>query len=156
MLKELTIEEAKAILNEKVYGLIGCNDGFNTYIYPTNYVYDGQYILCQSMMASKILMMRENKRVCFQVEAHSENKYRKSVTVLGQYVELKNVRERYEAIKRFVEKTMHLSMSEEIEYLESENKQISRKENKLYKPVIYKIYIEEIKGSIEMEHHAEF
>jgi len=156
MLKELTLEESKAILNEKGYGLIGCNDGFNTYIYPTNYVFDGQHILCQSMLASKILMMRENKRVCFQVETQSENMYRKSVTVLGQYVELKNVRDRYEAIKRFVEKTMHLSMSEEIEYLQSEKKQISLKEDNLYKPVIYKIYIEEIKGSIETEHHVTF
>lgn len=154
MLKELSIEEAKAILKEKEYGLIGCNDGFNTYIYPTSYVYDGQHILCHSMLASKIIMMRQNKRVCFQVEETQDHSNRKSVTVLGQYVELENVRDRYEAIKIFVEKTMHLSMSEELEYLKTQKKQSIKKEKYWHKPVIYKIYIEEIKGSIETENHA--
>ncbi len=153
MVNDLSIEEAEAILKGEAYGHIGCNDGFNTYIFPTNYVYDGKCILCQSMPESKILVMRENKRVCFQVDSVNKLSDVTSVTIIGEYVEIKNVRERYYAIKIFVEKMMHLNLNEEIHYLDDQNKISKNKKEMLFKPVFYKIYIEEMKGSAIINNH---
>lgn len=155
MTRDLSIEEAETILKEAEFGHIGCNDGFNTYIFSTNYVYDGKCILCQSMPESKIIVMRENNRVCFQVESVNKLNDMASVTILGEYVEIKKVRERYDALKTFVEKMMHLNVSEEINYLHSQNKFSLNKRNVFYKPVFYKIYIQEIKGSAIINNHTQ-
>ena len=34
MIENLTSEEIEEILKDNVWGHLGCNDGFNTYVYP--------------------------------------------------------------------------------------------------------------------------
>jgi uncharacterized protein len=151
MIGKLTEEQIEEVLKENIFGRIGCNDGFNTYVYPINYVYDGNYIICHSQAGSKIQVMRQNKRVCFQVDEVKNFMNWKSVMILGKYQELDGKRERYYAMKAFVDLNLHLKISETaflpgtIERREHLNPQGK------CKPAIYRIVIDEKTGRYENE-----
>jgi nitroimidazol reductase NimA-like FMN-containing flavoprotein (pyridoxamine 5'-phosphate oxidase superfamily) len=121
MVGYLTREESETILRMNTFGRIGCNDGFNTFIYPTNYVYDGKVILCHSMFGEKILIMRENSRVCFQVDLLNGNTHWKSIMIHGSFKELEEERERLYAMKIFNEQKFHLKISEKLNHPEMHN-----------------------------------
>jgi hypothetical protein len=154
MVGYLSQEESETILVENNYGYIGCNDGFNTYIFPTEYIYDGKHIICQSMPELRILVMRENTRVCFQIDTSDRKKNNTVVRVHGHYIELTNARERYNAIKLFVDRMMHIKIEDELPFKKETRKVVYTKRNNIWKPVIYKISIDEIEGSIELNNHT--
>ncbi len=68
MVGKLTEQQIEDLLKDNVWGHLGCNDGFNTYVYPINYLYDGKYITCHSQKGFKLEVMRQNNRVCLQVD----------------------------------------------------------------------------------------
>lgn len=149
MIDYLNSEDARAVLNAQSFGHIGCNDGFNTYIYPTNYVFEDNCIYCHSMPGAKISTMRINDRVCLQVDEIQGAETWKSVMVHGRYQEVEDVRERYRAIRAFTEHGMHLKVSSDavlthsfMPHPQSQQQNMSR--------VIYRIRIEEIVGRCEL------
>lgn len=148
MIEYLTTEQATALLSANSFGHIGCNDGFNTYVYPINYVFDGNCIFCHSLPGARIAIMRLNRKVCLQVEEINTAEDWKSVMVLGQYEEVEDARERYQAIKAFAEHGMHLKISSEA--LAADSGQVRpqgpQQEKKL---LIYRIRIAEITGRSE-------
>lgn len=151
MIGYLTKEQSETVLLENVFGRIGCNDGYNTYIYPTNYVYDGKYIFCHSLAGSKILVMRGNKRVCFQVDSVKDFTNWKSVMVLGNFAELTDARDRYYAMKAFVSKKLNLKISESVALSAVAGQSVLQKFPGKIKPVIYHISVDEITGRFENE-----
>jgi nitroimidazol reductase NimA-like FMN-containing flavoprotein (pyridoxamine 5'-phosphate oxidase superfamily) len=68
MLGELDEREINDVLREQQLGRIGCHAGGVTYVVPVSYVYDGKSIYALSAEGQKLRMMRENPRVCFEVE----------------------------------------------------------------------------------------
>src|SRR3954453_18994958 len=108
MVSTLSNEEIEVVLAGNALGRLGCNDGFNTYVFPVNYLYDGKYILCHSLLGFKIQVMRQNKRVCFLVDEVVDFTNWKSVMVLGEYQELKDIRERLPAMKAFIKHMLHI------------------------------------------------
>lgn len=138
MIRNLNKDECRQFLKENSFGYVGCNDGYNTYIYPTGYFFDEKHIICQSMPGSKIDIMRQNKRVCFQVDSNYGNSDYKTVMILGEYSEINDLTQRYNAIRFFVNKMINLETFHEQETLVKQNKTI--------KPVIYRIIIDEITG----------
>lgn len=139
-------EEIKNIISENSFGYIGCNDGFNTYIYPTYYYYDGKFIICQGMYSPIIEVMRQNNRICFQIESNPISPFRKSITVLGEFKEIKDIRQRFAAIKAFVERDLHLKAKRQLPPSIKMDEFFLNKEN-LPKPIIYSISIDEVSGS---------
>lgn len=135
MVEYLSKDDSESLLTENALGHLGCYDGFNSYVFPTNYVYDGKDIYCLSMVGAKVNIMRQNKRVCLQVDAVNDFDNWKSVMVHGDYSELADERERYYAIKKFNESLLHVKMSE------------GGKNTKL---IIYKISVDEITGRCEL------
>jgi uncharacterized protein len=148
MIGYLTKEEATALLVENSFCHIGCNDGFNTYVYPSNYVFDGNNIFCHSLPGSKIAIMRLNRKVCLQVDEVRAAEDWKSVMVQGQYEEVLDTRERYSAIKAFADHKMHLKVSEDALTGDSGLLRQQRLQQKM-RLVIYRIRIAEITGRIE-------
>jgi uncharacterized protein len=151
MIGYLTKEQSEALLAENTFGRIGCNDGFNTYVYPSNYIFDGKFIYCHSLAGARISIMRNNKRVCFQVDAINDVTNWKSVMVLGDYEELNDERNRYYAMKAFNEKSLHIKISKSI--LPSIASEKGPHPNALLnsRPVIYRISLDEITGRYEKE-----
>ena len=151
MIEKLTNGQIEEVLKDNVWGHLGCNDGFNTYVYPFNYLYNGKYITCQSQQGFKIQVMRQNKRVCFQVDEVNNDKDWKSVMVLGEYQEVHDEREYNDAMKAFDDRRFFLKISKPV-ILPGSNEQavkIQLKGNN--KPAIFRIVIDEKSGRFENE-----
>ncbi len=151
MIGNLTDEQIEEVLKDNLLGHIGCNDGFNTYVIPINYVYDGQYIICHSPMGSKISVMQQNNRVCFQVENIQSFSNWKSVMALGLYQELTDERDRRYAMKLLTDRMLHLKISDlsATTGIGVKNATPGARENR--RPVIYRIVIAEKTGRFEKE-----
>ena len=151
MIGKLTGEQIDDILKRNVLGRIGCHDGKKTYVVPVNYIYDGHFILAHSLEGMKIEMMRKQPQVCFEVDEMQSLTNWRSVIVWGEYQELTEERERYYAMKLFVDKGLHLKISDAV---------IPSELNKLpmlpplpgnNRPVIYRIVITERTGKFERD-----
>jgi nitroimidazol reductase NimA-like FMN-containing flavoprotein (pyridoxamine 5'-phosphate oxidase superfamily) len=149
MIGKLNKEQIEEVLKENVLGRIGCNDGNKTYVVPVNYVYDGRFIICHSLLGMKIRMMRKNPDICFEVDAMKSFTNWKSVIVRGQYQELKNETDRYQAMKLFVDRMMRLKISETAIPPEISAQRVHPRSPGNIKPVIYRIVITEKTGRFE-------
>lgn len=151
MIGKLSEQEIEELLKDNTWGHLGCNDGFNTYVYPVNYLYDGKFILCHSQNGAKVKVMRQNSRLCLQVDEVVDHKNWKSVMVLGDFQELQDERERNNAMKAFVERQMLVKLTDS--YLpEIKGDQIDNiGPHKDTKPVIYRVIIDEKTGRYEVD-----
>lgn len=143
----LTSEQLEEVLKNNLFGHIGCNDGYNTYVYPVNYVYDGKHIICHSQHGAKTAVMRENKRVCFQVDEVKDFMNWKSVMVLGEYHEIEDERERYIAMKAFLGRMLYIKTSKPV----LQSTEGKAEVHATSKPVIFRISMEEQSGRYESE-----
>jgi nitroimidazol reductase NimA-like FMN-containing flavoprotein (pyridoxamine 5'-phosphate oxidase superfamily) len=150
MIAKLTNEQIEEVLKENVWGHLGCNDGFNTYVYPINYLYDGKYITCHSQRGLKMQVMQQNSRVCLQVDEVKDDKDWKSVMVHGEYHEVVDEREYNDAIKAFADRRLFLKISESPIFTSS-NKQGVKIQSNDSKPAIFRIVIDEKNGRFENE-----
>lgn len=151
MIDKLSEEQIDAVLKENVLGRIGCNDGIKTYVVPVNYAYDGKYIIAHSVMGMKIQMMRKNPSICFEVDDMKSFTKWKSVIVWGQYQELADERDRYYAMKLFVERMMHVKISATAKLAEIHTSMTHPVMHESIRPIVYRIVIAEKTGRYEDE-----
>ncbi|MES1213943.1 MAG: pyridoxamine 5'-phosphate oxidase family protein [Bacteroidota bacterium] len=151
MIGSLSYDDAKEVLQTNILGRIGCNDGKKTYVVPVNYVFDGKYIIAHSVVGMKIQMMRKNPNVCFEVDEMKSMTNWKSVIAWGQYQELTEERDRYAAMKLFVDHMMHMKISETAIPPESAERRLHPRSPGNIKPIIYRIVIEEMTGRFEKD-----
>ena len=67
---ELSREEIDALLRRELVGRIGCHAGGATYVVPVIYAYDGRGFVVASVEGRKLRMMRESRRVSFEVDRY--------------------------------------------------------------------------------------
>ena len=151
MIGNLIEQQIEELLKDNVWGHLGCNDGFNTYIYPINYLYDGKYITCHSQQGFKIQVMRKNKGICLQVDEVKDDKNWKSVMVLGTYQELDDEREYRDAMRAFTHRRLHLKISESPQLPDTNGHETIMKLKKDNRPAIFRIVIHEKTGKFENE-----
>lgn len=89
MIGSLTNAQIDQVLVSKMIGRIGCHVDGKTYIVPVAYVFDGTHIYAHSRVGQKIVMMRKNPRVCFQVDDVDNFANWRSVVIDGEFEELK-------------------------------------------------------------------
>jgi nitroimidazol reductase NimA-like FMN-containing flavoprotein (pyridoxamine 5'-phosphate oxidase superfamily) len=149
MIGKLTYEQINEVLKANVLGRIGCNDGNKTYVVPVNYVFDDKFIICHSVLGMKIKMMRKNPEVCFEVDEMKSFTNWKSVILWGTYQELTEERDRYGAMKLFVDRMMKMKISETAVLPEISEQRVHPRSPGNIKPVIYRIVITEKTGRYE-------
>lgn len=88
MLGKLNESEINELLLGNVIGRIGCHANGKTLVVPITYAFDGQRILGHSAVGEKIQMMRENPRVCFEVDEVKDLRNWKSAVLQGTFTEL--------------------------------------------------------------------
>lgn len=69
MFGNLNTEEIETLLHSQIIGRIGCHYDNSTYIVPISYAYDGEFVYALTREGLKINIMRQNRQVCFEVEA---------------------------------------------------------------------------------------
>lgn len=151
MLGKLTDYEIEEVLSNNLYGHLGCHDDGRTYVVPINYVYDGKDIIAHTITGMKIQMMRNSPHVCFQVDEMKDFTNWKSVIVWGDYQELTDTMEKYRAMKLFVDRTLHLKISETAIPPETSETRVHPRSPGNIKPVIYRIVILEKSGRYESD-----
>ncbi len=151
MIGQLNSEEIEIVLSENVLGRIGCNDGKKTYVVPVNYAYDGKYIIAHSTKGMKIEMMRKNPEVCFEVDEMKSFTNWKSVIAWGEYQELTDERDRLYAMKLFVERMMHMKISETAGSPATDLEKVHRHSPDSIRAIVYRIVITEKTGRFENE-----
>ena len=152
MIGYLTNDQVISVLQDNHFGRLGCNDGYNSYIFPLNYIFIGKQIICQSLWGTKLMIMRQNKRVCLQVDVIEGISRWKSVLVLGEYEELLSKRNREAAMKDFVRNGIALKISENNLSAGNEKDLAGGLADKpALKPVIFCIHIDEMVGRCEWE-----
>jgi nitroimidazol reductase NimA-like FMN-containing flavoprotein (pyridoxamine 5'-phosphate oxidase superfamily) len=149
MIGRLNDEQIEELLNSNNIGRIGCRDHELVYVVPINYIYEGNSIIAHSVAGMKIEMMRKHPNVCFQVDQIKDYNNWKSVVAWGQYKELIEERERYEAMKLFVERTLRLKISETAIAPELSDHRVHPRSPGNIKPVIYRILLEKKTGRYE-------
>lgn len=151
MIGILTNEQIEEVLKANVLGRIGCNDGNKTYIVPTNYAYDGKFIIGHSLEGMKIKMMRSNPEICFEVDEMKNFNSWKSVILWGWYQELHDERDRYYAMKLFIDRMLHIKTSKTALWPEISEDKVHPHLPDNIRPVIYRIVITKKTGRFEME-----
>jgi len=88
MIGQLSRLEIEALLHNEVIARIGCHTEGYTYIVPVTYAYDGEAIFGYSPEGLKLTMMRENPKVCVEVDHIDDPATWQSVIAHGTFQEL--------------------------------------------------------------------
>jgi nitroimidazol reductase NimA-like FMN-containing flavoprotein (pyridoxamine 5'-phosphate oxidase superfamily) len=146
MIGYLNSAQIDQLLSESILGRIGCSDKGKVYVVPTNYVFDGKSIIAHTLPGEKITMMRKNPEVCFEVDAVQDLLHWKSVIAWGTYQEIRDERERYNAMKLFVDKMIMLKMA-----IPAHSKEVNDTAGKpgSSRSIVYRIIIQEKTGRFE-------
>lgn len=112
MFGKLTAQETETLLKSEVVGHLGCHSDNLTYVVPLSYAYENGYIYCHSYEGKKINMLRNNPRVCFQVDELKKMNNWKSVIVWGVFEELKTDIEKHAALRVLLERKLPLITSD--------------------------------------------
>ena len=150
MLGSLSTSEIEDLLCQCNLGRIGCSYHGKVYVVPVNYIYDGRFVIAHSVEGLKIRIMRNNPSVCFEVDEVHNNKNWKSVIAQGIYHEITGERERYEAMKLFVDRMLKLKVSTTAHPPELQPERLHDTHGSV-KPVIYRILLDEKTGRYEKE-----
>jgi hypothetical protein len=75
------------VLSQKV-GRVGCHVGSETYVVPVIFGWDGNCIYVYTTEGKKVDMMRENQRVCFEIDEYLTSGGWRSVIAQGVFEEL--------------------------------------------------------------------
>ena len=128
-------------------GRLGCHAGDLTYVVPISYAYDGIYIYGYAFEGMKIDMMRKNPTVCFQADNTRNLANWQSVISWGKFEELKEGRERDEALQKLNDRVLPIISSETM-HLTSQWPFPPDKTEK-FKGIVFRIRLTEKTGRFE-------
>jgi nitroimidazol reductase NimA-like FMN-containing flavoprotein (pyridoxamine 5'-phosphate oxidase superfamily) len=91
MLGNLQAHQIEDVLKNQLVGRIGCSLNGETYIVPISYAYDGDYIYCHTSEGKKTAIMRNNPKVCFQVDEMKDRHDKERRNLWQQVKKLENI-----------------------------------------------------------------
>jgi nitroimidazol reductase NimA-like FMN-containing flavoprotein (pyridoxamine 5'-phosphate oxidase superfamily) len=88
LVEEMTVEECRKAMSSAHFGrLASARDG-QPYVVPVSFVVDEEYVYLFSMLGQKVEWMRDNPRVCLEIDSVNSQSDWTSIVVLGRYEEL--------------------------------------------------------------------
>ncbi|HSF24393.1 MAG TPA: pyridoxamine 5'-phosphate oxidase family protein [Blastocatellia bacterium] len=135
MIRQLNKEETRELLLEGRIGHLGCVEGGVPYVVPVSYLIHEDSIYVHSLLGRKIRAMRENPRVCFQVEEIKDAYHWRSALAFGQYHEVTDEQERNWAVRRLLARFPQLTPIESVPVHDGQSSVI-----------VFRIRIEEMSG----------
>jgi uncharacterized protein len=106
MISNLTKEQMTALLANEIIGRIGCYTGKRVYVVPISYAFDGEYIYAHTYEGLKTEAMRAHPDVCFEVDDVRNLTNWQSIIAWGRYEEIRDEKERKNAIKVLMNRTL--------------------------------------------------
>jgi nitroimidazol reductase NimA-like FMN-containing flavoprotein (pyridoxamine 5'-phosphate oxidase superfamily) len=141
MVIEMSEQECREMLARSSLGRLGCSRNDQPYVVPINFGYEADYFYVLSTVGQKIEWMRENPKVCVEVDEIGKQAEWMSVVVNGTYQELPESQygeERARARKLLEKRTMwwHNALGE---------RQL-RSESELIETTFFRIRAESVTG----------
>ena len=101
-IRELTLEECAAVLGRTQVGRLACARFDQPYIVPIYFSFDRpkNWLYAISVVGQKIDWMRENPKVCLEVEEIADSHNWTTVVVFGRYEELGPTKDHAEIRRR--------------------------------------------------------
>lgn len=149
MTGELNEQQINNLLCSQAIGRVACCDDKYPYIVPVTYVFDGEFIHCQSSEGKKIDLMRTNPNVCFEVDLCNSISNWQSVIVYGQFEE-QTGDGKAKTREALTSKVLSLSTASEIHHHEHEEAtgHVIIDDGRV-KPITFRIRINEKSGRFE-------
>jgi uncharacterized protein len=139
MIRNLSEEQSREVLRRERVARLGCiADGF-PYVVPVNFVFDGLNAVVHSLPGRKVVAMRENPRVCLQVDEIEDDWNWKSVLAFGRYEEINSGDEVSSAMGMLLARFPQLTP---VESIIAEDAGAPR-------PIVFRILIESVTGISE-------
>ena len=88
LIRELTTPECHDVLKRATIARLGCARDNQPYVVPVHVYFDGDYLYSFATLGQKIAWMRENPRVCVQVDEIVDRTQWATVIAFGTYEEL--------------------------------------------------------------------
>lgn len=99
LITEITSQECREILARKGFGRLGCSLHNQPYVVPIYFAYEGGQLYGFSTFGRKIEWMRQNPKVCVEVDDVATSVSWASVILDGRYEELPDTRE-YNSVRQ--------------------------------------------------------
>jgi len=151
MTGELNETQINNVLTSQVFGNLACSNTRYPYIVPITYLFDGNFIYCQSLEGKKLDIMRKNPNVCFQVDLVIDMNNWQSVIIYGQFEEQLE-RKSEEAREILFSKILPLMTKSGVhQYQHEKEPGTELADDNRIKPIMFKIRINEKTGRFEKE-----
>jgi hypothetical protein len=139
---DIAVEDCRTELAKATFGRLSCAHENQPYIIPINFAADGNYIYLFSMPGQKIDWMRENPRVCLELDSiHGQNEWT-SIVVMGRYEELPDTPDLEEVRRHALELLRRRPMWWEASAVAPASHAARPEET----PVVYRIHVEQLTG----------
>lgn len=99
LITEVTSQECREILARQGFGRLGCSLNNQPYVVPIYFAYEGDQLYGFSTFGRKIEWMRQNPKVCVEVDDVTTSVSWASVILDGRYEELPDTRE-YNSVRQ--------------------------------------------------------
>jgi nitroimidazol reductase NimA-like FMN-containing flavoprotein (pyridoxamine 5'-phosphate oxidase superfamily) len=142
IVRELPIDECKTALSTAKFGRLACAHENQPFIVPVHFAADGDYVYLFSMPGQKIDWMRQNPRVCLELDAVSNQEEWTSIVALGTYEELLDTPEHQEDRRHALE----LLQVRPMWWEPSAVLPTSHADREAAPPVVYRIHVEQVTG----------
>jgi nitroimidazol reductase NimA-like FMN-containing flavoprotein (pyridoxamine 5'-phosphate oxidase superfamily) len=150
MIRQLSSTEIDDLLNKQIVGRIGCYDENEIYVVPISYAYEANTIYCHSFEGKKMEMMRKNPKVCFQVDEMKDMANWKSVIAWGNFVELKDKKEKNKALKVLLKRPLPFISSITTHLGETwPFTSITEEELNKISGIVFRVFLKEKTGKLE-------
>lgn len=146
MLGTLSKKQCERVLLTGLIGRVGSHAGGKVYIVPLTYVFDNGALYAHSKEGMKVMMMRKNPNVCFQVDQVDDLTNWRSVVLWGTFEELKTPAAQDKALKLLTDRFEAYNTSESVKPVFHTSEKLPLTEKK---PVIFRIAIGEMTGRFE-------
>lgn len=100
LVQELNSKECHLALAQASFGRLACVRDDQPYVIPIHFAVDEAYVYAFSLPGQKLEWMRENPRVCLEIDSVNSATDWVSVVVLGRYEELPDTQEYRSARQR--------------------------------------------------------
>ena len=101
--------EMHNLLQTANFGHLGCAQNGRPYVVPMHYAYDGKELYFFTTEGMKTQFMKDNPRVCLQVEEVSDSSHWRSTMVIGRAERLTNRDEMERAMQLITERNPSLT-----------------------------------------------
>lgn len=148
MLGTLSDAQVDRLLQSETVGRIACAARGRVYAVPVTYAYDGTAIYGHTSEGLKVLMMRENPEVCFEVDHMHNMTNWESVIARGRFEELRGTAAAH-AMGLLMDRLLPLIPSETASPHDLGPSEVHRVDVASRPVVVYRIVITEKTGRFE-------